>query len=78
MVGTETGILQEDMLQTHISIITASSRRNWIGDVVLYARTSVGTVKPEPGERKEVVAKNAESDTPFLSGGDLYPAGIIE
>ncbi len=49
-----------------------------IGDAVLYAGTSVGTIKLEPGERKEVAAENAESDTPILPGGDLYPAGIIE
>ncbi len=49
-----------------------------IGDAILYAKTSVGTIKLEPGERKEVAAENAESDTPILPGGDLYPAGIIE
>ena len=49
-----------------------------IGDAVLYANTSVGTIKLNPGERKEVRIENAESDTPILPNGDLYPAGIIE
>ncbi len=49
-----------------------------IGDVVIYARTSAGTIKLEPGDRKEVTEKNAEDETPILPGGDLYPAGIIE
>lgn len=49
-----------------------------IGDSVLYAKTSVGTLKLEPGDRKEVTKENAESETPELPNGDLYPAGIIE
>ena len=49
-----------------------------IGDVVIYAKTSVGTIKLEPGDRKEVVKENAEDKPPILPGGDLYPAGIIE
>ena len=49
-----------------------------IGGSVLYAKTSVGTIKLAPGERKEVKKENAESDTPILPRGDLYPAGIIE
>ncbi|MCR5511105.1 MAG: hypothetical protein K6F54_09175 [Lachnospiraceae bacterium] len=49
-----------------------------IGDVVIYARTSAGTIKLEPGDRKEVTKENAEAETPVLPGGDLYPAGIIE
>ena len=49
-----------------------------IGDVVIFARTSAGTIKLEPGDRKEVTEKNAEDETPILPGGDLYPAGIIE
>ncbi|SCY79362.1 hypothetical protein SAMN02910292_02950 [Lachnospiraceae bacterium XBB2008] len=49
-----------------------------IGDVVIYARTSAGTIKLEPGDRKEVTKENAEAETPILPGGDLYPAGIIE
>ena len=49
-----------------------------IGDVVIFARTSAGTIKLEPGDRKEVVKENAEDETPILPGGDLYPAGIIE
>ena len=49
-----------------------------IGDVVLYVKTHAGTIKLEPGDRKEVVKENAEQDVPILPGGDLYPAGIIE
>ncbi len=49
-----------------------------IGDVVIYARTSAGTIKLEPGVRKEVTEENAEDETPILPSGDLYPAGIIE
>lgn len=49
-----------------------------IGDVVIYVKTSVGTIKLEPGDRKEVIADNTEEKTPALPGGDLYPAGIIE
>ncbi len=49
-----------------------------IGDVVIYARTSAGTIKLEPGDRKEVTKENAEDETPILPSGDLYPAGIIE
>lgn len=49
-----------------------------IGDVVIYARTRVGTIKLEPGDRKEVRKENAEDETPVLPDGDLYPAGIIE
>ncbi len=49
-----------------------------IGDIVLYAKTAVGTIKLKPGERKKVTKENTEPDEPFLPGGDLYPAGIIE
>ena len=49
-----------------------------VGDVVLYAKTSVGTIRLNPGERKEVTKENAESETPSLPNGDLYPAGIRE
>ncbi len=49
-----------------------------IGDVVIYARTSVGTIKLESGDRKEIKKENAEDVTPILPNGDLYPAGIIE
>ena len=49
-----------------------------IGDAVIYAKTSMGTIKLEPGDRKEVAEENAEVETPVLPAGDLYPAGIIE
>ena len=49
-----------------------------IGDVAIFARTSVGTIKLEPGDRKEVVKENVEDETPILLDGDLYPAVIIE
>ena len=49
-----------------------------IGDVVIYALTSVGCIKLEPGDRKKVTKENAEDETPVLPDGDLYPAGIIE
>ncbi len=49
-----------------------------IGDVVIYAKTGAGTIKLEPGVRKEVTKENAEDEAPILPRGDLYPAGIIE
>ncbi len=49
-----------------------------IGDIIIYAKTSVGTIKLGPGDRKEVAKENAEDETPILPDGDLYPAGIIE
>ena len=49
-----------------------------IGDSVLYARTNAGMIKLNPGDRKEVKKDNAESETPVLPNGDLYPAGVIE
>ena len=49
-----------------------------IGDVALYARTSAGQIKLEPGDRKEVKKENAEDTERLLPGGDLYPAGIID
>ena len=49
-----------------------------VGDVVLYAKTSAGMMKLDPGDRKEVIKANAESETLSLPNGDLYPAGIIE
>ncbi|MCR4868311.1 hypothetical protein SAMN02910400_00599 [Lachnospiraceae bacterium C10] len=49
-----------------------------IGDVVIYAKTSAGTIKLEPGDRKEVAKENAEDENPILPDGDLYPAGIVE
>ena len=42
------------------------------------ARTSAGTIKLEPGDRKEVAEENVEDETPILPSGDLYPVGIIE
>lgn len=49
-----------------------------IGDIPLYAKTSKGTIRLEPGDRKEVTRENAEKNTPILPGGDLYPAQLIE
>lgn len=48
-----------------------------VGTTKLYAKTSVGIIKLEPGERKEVRTENTEDEKVFLSGKDLYPAGII-
>ncbi|MBR4587276.1 MAG: hypothetical protein IKO30_03055 [Lachnospiraceae bacterium] len=49
-----------------------------IGSTVLYAKTHVGTIKLDPGERKEVIENNTEKENAILPDGDLYPAGIIE
>lgn len=49
-----------------------------VGDIVLYAKTGVGTIKLEPGQRKEVKKENTEDKPPCLPRGDLYPAGIME
>ena len=49
-----------------------------IGDVTIYAKTRCGTIKLDPGDRKEVTEENAEDISPALPDGDLYPAGIIE
>ena len=49
-----------------------------IGDVVLFAKTQVGTIRLAPGERKQVIEDNTEDKPPILPRGDLYPAGIIE
>ena len=49
-----------------------------VGDVTLYAKTSAGMIKLNPGDRKEVTKANAEVKTPNLPNGDLYPAGIME
>ncbi|MCR5337530.1 MAG: hypothetical protein K6E75_03135 [Lachnospiraceae bacterium] len=48
------------------------------GDAVLFAKTSVGTIRLAPGERKEVQRENTEENPPMLPRGDLYPAGIIK
>lgn len=48
-----------------------------IGSSVIYAHTWVGTIKLEPGDRKEVNKENAEDEPPSLANGDLYPAGIF-
>ena len=48
-----------------------------IGGRVLYAQTCAGTIKLEPGDRKEVKEENAESEDTVLPDGDLYPAGVI-
>ncbi len=49
-----------------------------IGDTVLYAKTQLGTIKLEPGERKEVSLKNVEIAVPKLPEGDLYPALFMD
>ena len=49
-----------------------------IGDCTLYARTSKGYIKLNPGERKEVREDNAEVEEPVLHMGDLYSALIID
>lgn len=49
-----------------------------VGTERLYAQTSVGIIKLEPGERKEVIKENAEKEDMILPGGDLYPATIIK
>ena len=49
-----------------------------IGDTTLYAKTSCGVLRLDPGERKEVIKDNTEKEDIVLPGGDLYPAGIIE
>ena len=54
-----------------------------IGDVVIFARTSAGTIKLEPGDRKEVTEKNAEDDScqgeenPQHHPGLLQPCGAV-
>lgn len=49
-----------------------------IGDEIIFARTHAGTIRLEPGSRKEVIKENAEAEDITLPNGDLYPAGIIE
>ncbi|MBQ8246891.1 MAG: hypothetical protein IJZ42_07140 [Lachnospiraceae bacterium] len=48
-----------------------------VGDTTLYAKTFAGTIKLDPGERKEVKEDNAEEERVDLPGGDLYPAEFI-
>lgn len=45
-----------------------------VGGSPLYARTSCGWIRIEPGERKQVTEENAEMEKPVLPNGDLYPA----
>lgn len=40
---------------------------------VIYTKTSCGTIKIKPGERKQVIKSNAEANAPILPEGDLYP-----
>ena len=49
-----------------------------IGDEVIFVKTSMGTIKLRPGDRKEVIKENAKGEEPILPSGDLYPAGVIE
>ena len=48
-----------------------------IGDITLYAKTSCGLLRLEPGDRKEVKKENAEEEKLILPGGDLYPPQFI-
>ena len=48
-----------------------------IGNATLYVRSSCGTLRLDPMERKEVCKDNVEESTPYLAGGDLYPAGFF-
>ena len=49
-----------------------------IGDITLYVRAGCGTIRLEPGERKEVTEENTDSNIGGLPGGDLYPAVILD
>lgn len=49
-----------------------------IGSSTLYIKASVGTIRIDPGDRKEISKDNVEPEKVFLPGGDLYPAEIIE
>ncbi|MBR3307812.1 MAG: hypothetical protein IKI75_11265 [Lachnospiraceae bacterium] len=49
-----------------------------IGTSTLFVKAFEGTIRLDPGERKEISKDNAEPEKIFLPGGDLYPAGIIE
>lgn len=48
-----------------------------IGNITLYVKAFCGTIKLEPGDRKEVTKENTEPDVIGLPKGDLYPAAII-
>lgn len=48
-----------------------------IGSTDLYASTLAGVIKLGPGERKEVIPENKETDPPELDTEDLYPAKIL-
>ncbi len=48
-----------------------------IGETTLYVKTYAGTIKLDPGERKEIKDENAEEEKVDLPGGDLYPAEFI-
>lgn len=62
--------------------VESTDGRPWyienVGIEKMYAQTSVGIIKLEPGERKEVIKENAEKEDMILPGGDLYPATIIK
>ena len=48
-----------------------------IGASDIYIRRSGDTFRLKPGERKELISENAETDAGSLPDGDLYPAGIV-
>lgn len=49
-----------------------------IGTVVLFIVSNAGTIKLNPGERKQICEENAEQDKICLPKGDLYPTNMIE
>ena len=49
-----------------------------IGDGTLYAKTSVGIIRLDAGERKLVDKSNAEKTDPFLDVGELYPTMFFD
>lgn len=47
-----------------------------IGSSDIYIKRHDETYRLQPGERKELVKENAETEVGYLHGGDLYPAGM--
>ena len=48
-----------------------------IGSSDIYVVRNRDTFRLKPGERKELISENAETDAGSLPDGDLYPAGIV-